>query len=185
MVREEDLFINPTRRNLYHHILAYPGVSLSLLKKIFGLSEGTLRYHLHCLEKGAKIRSRIDSGKRCYYPADVSSIEVDIRSDFPGIKLSIKEKRILTTINRNPGIDQNHITNLLKMNRFTLGYNIRSLIEKGLIMKWRDGRNTRYRYISRNELNTEIFWRASIDLLKGKISEKKFKEINKKVEEND
>ena len=182
MVQEERLLANPTRRNLYHHILAYPGVSLPILKKVFGIPEGTLRYHLRQLEKGKKVSSRLRKGKRCFFPAEGSDLEASLRDRAPDLSLSRSQERILFTINRRPGIDQKDLARTLRINRFTLAYNINRLMEAGLMMRWRDGREIRYRYLTRRELDHEILRRASIDLLRGRISERTFKMIRRNID---
>ncbi len=182
MVQEERLLSNPTRRSLYHHILAYPGVSLPILKRVFGIPEGTLRYHLIQLEKGGKVRSRLRKGKRCFFPAEGSDLETSLKDRAPDLTLSKSQERILYTVNRRPGMDQKDLARNLSMNRFTLAYNINRLMEAGLIMRWRDGRKIRYRYLTRRELDHEILRRASIDLLRGRISERTFKIIKRNID---
>jgi predicted transcriptional regulator len=182
MVQEERLLVNPTRRNLYHHILAYPGVSLPVLKRVFGIPEGTLRYHLRHLEKGDRIRSQLRKGKRCFYPSGGSELEISLGERVPGLSLSRSQERILFAINRKPGIGQKDLSRAIDMNRFTLAYNIKHLMEAGLIMRWRDGKETRYRYLTKEELDLEIIRRASIDLLRGRISESTFRSLRRKIE---
>jgi len=182
MVQEERLLDNPTRRSLYHHILAYPGVSFTILRKVFSTPEGTLRYHLRQLEKGERISSRLRKGRRCFFPAEGSDLQISLKDRAPDLSLSPSQERILFTVNRRPGMDQKDLARTLGMNRFTLAYNINRLMEGGLIMRWRDGREIRYRYLSKKELDHEIIRRAAIDLLRGGISERTFNTIKKTVE---
>lgn len=87
-----------TRDLIYRHILEYPGVSFQLLKGIFRMSEGNLRYHLNVLESREKVRSKMVKKNRCYYPYDMREM-----FRFRGVdhsSLSRNQSRILTLLRR-------------------------------------------------------------------------------------
>ena len=46
---------NETRKLVYDHIMAHPGVSFIVLKSVLKLNDSTLRYHLNYLERSKKI----------------------------------------------------------------------------------------------------------------------------------
>jgi predicted transcriptional regulator len=97
---------NKKRRMIYNHILAYPGVSFGIMKKIFDIAESTLRYHLKYLEGADEIKSHLEGKIRCYYPIQNIIFYSRTESEFETVRLNPTQQRILENIQRNPGITQ-------------------------------------------------------------------------------
>jgi predicted transcriptional regulator len=174
---------NETRRSIYKHILNYPGVHFIVLKDIFGIPEGTLRYHLRYLEKKNRIISRIENGRRCFYASEARpSSKHNIRGE--GGRLSEVQNRILKAVRKREGITQKELCSLTKLNRFTLMYNINKLISSGIVRSYKRGREIHYEYISDSRLKNEILRRAAIDLLNGRIDEEAFEKIASRLKED-
>ncbi len=172
-----------SRRSIFNHITTYPGVTFVTLKNIYQMSDGTLRYHLHYLERKSLISGKVINGRRCYYPKDERhSGYFDPDGNFIGVPLSEIQQRILHRIKGNPGANQKEICRLVKCSRFTFNYNIGTLLTIGLVRKWKDGRSTRFSYIDQKTLKKEILKRAAEDLLTGKIDEVLFKRIRARLE---
>lgn len=179
----EDTFNqNETRMSIYKHIMNYPGVRFTVLKDIFGIPEGTLRYHLRYLERREQVRSTMEEGRRCYYSTDVSQKDVFISGQAQR-KLSPAQDKIFKAIRNSPGISQKELCSATGLNRFTLMYNIKKLIYRGIVRRYQTGKTVHYEYISSSRLNHEILRRATVDLLNGRIDEDTFERIVSKIEE--
>jgi predicted transcriptional regulator len=168
---------------IYKHIVSYPGVTFNILKNIFELSDGGLRYHLEYLEKSNKISCGLEKGNRCYYPHN-NVVNVPISS--PGSsemnKLTLPQEKILETIKDQPGINQKELAVRTKLNRFLVAKNINQLIGMNLVNKYQYGKNVCYEYIPDDELKFKIIKRLVIKLLKGEIDEETFLKLKRKLD---
>lgn len=178
----EDIFhYNETRRSIHKHIMNYPGVRFTVLKDIFGIPEGTLRYHLRYLERRKQIRSTMEDGRRCYYSVDMGRKD-DVAGSYGRPKLSSTQEKIFKEIRKKPGISQKELCSATGLNRFTMMYNVKKLISLGIVRRYQTGKRVHYEYISSSMLNREILRRAAVDLLNGKIDEDTFERIISRLE---
>jgi predicted transcriptional regulator len=176
------VFDHETRKMIYNHILAYPGVSYNVLKNIFVLTHGTLRYHLEYLEKAERILLNKESGKRCYYPLK-KEIEVSelLEKKSHSQKFTNIQLKIMNTIKRYPGISQKELIKKTNLSRFTISYNMRKFIDLGLIKKSNNEKSVYYEYMTDDLLRHEVLLRLTIKLLNKEIDEKTFKELKNKL----
>ena len=123
-----------------NYIQMHPGSSFKAIKTIFGLSDGTLRYHLKYLEKRGRIRS--DPDKRVYYPTRRKEER----------NLSRTQQILIQTIRRHPGITQKELSARTKISRLAVRNNINPLVEKEILSTVKVGRETHHFYISPEEL---------------------------------
>jgi predicted transcriptional regulator len=172
-----------TRRMLYEHITAHPGVSFNVLKRVFDLNDSTLRYHLDYLERDQKISFGLESGKRIYYPHLYKNIVVrDTENIDRTHQLSQLQEQIIDTLQRYPGISQKELVKITGMNRLTLINNINKLMDLCIIRKIPSDNGVCYEYIENEQLKFEILRGLVIKLLKHEISEEKFLELKRKLE---
>ena len=54
MANDELVLQHDTRRMIYNYIVEHPGVAFNELKKVFELTDGTLRYHVEYLKRSGK-----------------------------------------------------------------------------------------------------------------------------------
>ena len=179
---EEHVMDNETRQSLFNHILEYPGVSYVTLRKLFQFKDGTLRYHIQMLERGGKIITGGVKGKRSYYPVEGQKRIPKDRFVGLGPELSLTQERILNMIMKKPGINQKRLCKSCALNRFTLIYNTKKLMDSGYIRKYKRGKRVHYEYIEQEELKKKLLDRAIIDLLRGKINEETFLLIKDRIE---
>jgi len=180
--RGDQVFDHSTRKMIYNHIINYPGVSFNVLKDIFNLTGGTLRYHLRYLEKGERILSNIENGKRCYYPLSNEPTVLELfENKARRYKFTKTQLRILTTIKRYPGISQSELINKTDLSRFTISYNIRKFIDLGVIKKTNNEKNVYYEYMTDELLRQEVLLRLTMKLLKKEISEQEFLRLKDKL----
>ena len=172
-----------TRTTIINHILAHPGVSFSIIKGIYGLADGTLRYHLNYLESKHEIRSTYDGKSKRYYP--VQNIIFDNRpgSNINFRRLNDTQEKLMVAIQRYPGITQKELIIRTHMKRLTIGNNIKKLVDFGVIRKEPNGRNICYYYISSEELKKKVIKRLIDKLLNYEIDEKTFLVLKHKLEQ--
>lgn len=131
---------NGFRPKIVNYIQMHPGTSFKTIKTIFGLADGTLRYHLRYLEKKGRIRS--DPDKRVYYPTRHGRER----------SLSRTQQRLIHIIRRHPGITQKELSARAKISRLAVRNNITPLVEKEMLSVVRVGRETHHFYIPPEEL---------------------------------
>ena len=172
-----------TRKIIYNYISAHPGISFSDIKNVLDLTDSTLRYHLDLLEKGEKIKSMFVDGKKSYYP--VQRVIFEPLEDISRVKmhrLNRSQELIVDTISREPGITQKELIRRTRLKRITVSYNIRKLLDWGMIKKESRGRNIRYHCITDEQLHEEILKGLVVKLLKNEIDENTFLMLKRKLE---
>jgi predicted transcriptional regulator len=182
MSRDEVALENKIRKKVYTHILEYPGVSFSTLKRFHDLNDGTLRYHLNYLERAKKICSKLEAGKLHYYPfartvIDSNSTNTNLKSN----ELTSHQEHILNAIRQNPGINQTELIAKTSLKRHILTYNISQLIELGMVKKNNHVRNVCYEYISDELLQYEMLKMLTIKFLNNEIDEQTYLKLRRKL----
>ena len=171
-----------TRRMIFNHIQSYPGVSYQLLKSIYGLSDGTLRYHLKYLEKGDKVQSKLENGKRHFYPNGYANMITQMSEELlEKHKLTQIQIQILNTIKRYPEINQKDLIRKTGLKRFVITYNLKRMIDMGFVRKYNHRRNVCYEYITDKLLRFEMLKILSIKLLNKEIDEQTFLNLKSKL----
>lgn len=175
-----------TRKMIYNLIVARPGVTYKFIKKTLELTHGTLRYHLNFLERNDKIKSKLEHRNKCYYPIERFGFRIRPElSEEMTYKLTEKEEMIIGIIRRNPGITQKNLISKTKSLKMTVVYNIKKLLDLGIIRKQRGGRNIHYYIITDEQLKEEIILRLATKLLKNEIDEQTFLKVKRKLEEEE
>jgi predicted transcriptional regulator len=183
MARDDRLLDNKTRRLIFNHIAAYPGVSYSTLKKVMNIPPGTLRYHLDYLVRNGGIKFVMEKGKRIYYANQEITTELGLRNgQVSNFKLTSVQEKLLTAIKHYPGISQKELIQMTGINRFTASNNLRRLLALNLIRKYKKERNVCYECITDEELKYEILKRLLIKLIKKEIDEETFIELKRNIE---
>jgi predicted transcriptional regulator len=167
---------------IYNHISTYPGVSFSVIKSLFNLTDGTLRYHLNYLESKHEIRSHLEGRNKCYYPVEELVLGKDSESKLQNYKLTVPQERILNIIRRNPWITQKDLIIKCGLKGFTVKYNLKKLIGYGVVQKKENGRNTCYNFISDDALKSEVLKQLVVKLLDKEIDEHTFLKLKRKLE---
>ena len=149
---------------------------------MFNLAESTLRYHLKYLETAEEIKSCLEGNNRCYYPIQNIVFTLRSESDFECFQLSPTQQRLLEHIQRKPGITQKDLLIATNLKRLTAAYNLRKLIDIGVVRKEPNGRNTCYFYISNIELRKKILRKMIVKFVDHEIDEQTFLEFKRKLE---
>jgi len=184
MAKGENVLDHETRRMIYNHILAHPGVSYNILKNVFGLTNGTLRYHLDFLERNKKIRLGLEKGKRLYFPHHNGfSVPGHSQDELETYKLTKVQEQLLNTIKYYPGISQKELIKHTGLKRFTVANNLKKLLNLAIIRKTPNGTNVYYELISNEQLRYELLKGLVIQLLKKEIDEKTFLKLKRELEQ--
>ncbi|WP_455392863.1 winged helix-turn-helix transcriptional regulator [[Eubacterium] cellulosolvens] len=185
MSRDKVALENQIRKMIYTHIVEYPGVSFSTLKRFHDLNEGTLRYHLNYLERAEKITSKLEAGKLHYYPFGKSSIDSNsTKSDSKTHELTPHQELILNAIKQNPGINQTELIAKTSLKRHILTYNISQLIDLGIVKKNNHVRHVSYEYMPDELLQYEMLKMLTIKLLNNEIDEQTFLKLRSKLKKD-
>jgi predicted transcriptional regulator len=183
MVKQDLVLKNETRRMIYNHILEHPGVSFVVLKKVFGLPDGTLRYHIDYLKRAEKINISKENGKRIYYPCRLSYPQNSTSENgFEKYNLNSVQESILDVLKLHSRLNQKELSRRTKLNRFKVRNNINKLMELGIVRKITNQNTVYYEYISEGQMQFEIAKALAIKLLNGEIDNKTFMELIAKLE---
>jgi predicted transcriptional regulator len=132
--RETDI-----RKLQYDYIKKNPGASFKILKNVFRMSEGNLRYHLHYLERKERIMIEKEGRDRCCFPTIGKRL-----STHPGVELTLVQERMMDLIVNDPGIASDDLMLSSHQNRRSFEYNLRKLREMGLIRRSMKGTRPGY-----------------------------------------
>jgi predicted transcriptional regulator len=173
------------RKKIHTHIIEYPGVSFSKLKRFYDLNESTLRYHLHYLRRAKRITSNIENGTLHYYPYD-SKVNV---SNPKNTKLNTQEltphqEYILNAIKQFPGINQTELIAQTSLKRHILSYNISKLVDFGMVRKTNHENYVCYEYIPDELLEYEMLKVLTIKLLNNEIDEQTYLKLRRKLKKD-
>ncbi|MFX0177046.1 MAG: winged helix-turn-helix transcriptional regulator [Candidatus Hodarchaeota archaeon] len=136
----EEILNNENRNKIIDLILENPGIHFNELLRKTELSPGNLVWHLDLLESYKIIGKRRFENYVIYYPYykynPISNIELTLKKS----DLTLK---VLEMIESEPGIWNSVITKKLKINRKTIEYHIKKLLELGIISREKDGSKNR------------------------------------------
>ncbi len=163
---------NDKRRLIYKHILEYPGVSFQLLKGLFIMTEGNLRYHLNVLETEKKVRSKLMKRGRCYYPFDMTEM-IKFKGVDPS-NLSRNQARIITLLRDQGPLTRKEILTSINIERKELTGEIRKLKMNGLVLQEIQNGVKRYLFVTDEVLKRRIFRLLMVKLATRQIDEETF-----------
>jgi len=174
-MRNEGLSPNPTRRLILNYILENPGVQFSHIHSFFGLSKGTVRYHLDQLERSRMVRKEKRDGRSCYYGTG-ETLEP------PGIRnMSREQVRVFRMIRSSPGISHSRLLELSGLSKDQLRYHLKRLVRKGLVGSNNEGNEKIYRPVSENEVKKRVYIELVRRFLDGEIDEETFLSFSRKL----
>ncbi len=182
MSRDKVALENQIRKMIYAHIVEYPGVSFSTLKRVYDLNDGTLRYHLNYLQRAQKIISKIEGGKLHYYPIAKKVIDSNLtNTNLRSHELTPHQEQILNAIKQSPGVNQTELMAKTSLQRHILTYNISQLIDLGIVKKNNHVRNVCYEYIPEELLQYEMLKMLTIKFLNNEIGEQTFLKLRSRL----
>ena len=132
----QEVLDNENRDKIIELILDNPGIHFNELLRKINISPGNLVWHLDILEKYKVIKKENFEHFVVYFPYHqknpISNLDLKLQKS----ELTLK---VLEMIEKEPGIWNNSITNKMKINRKTIEYHIKKLMDLGLIYIEKDG----------------------------------------------
>ena len=132
----QDVLDNENRDKIIDIILEFPGIHFNQLLRKTNLSPGNLVWHLDILEKYKIIKKENFERYIVYFPYfqnnPISNLDLKLQKS----ELTLK---VLQMIKEEPGIWNNLITKKMKINRKTIEYHIKKLIDLGFIYSKQSG----------------------------------------------
>lgn len=130
------------RSEIYSRIVNNPGINFSQLLEMGDMGNGTLVHHLEVLQREKYISSRTIIGRKIFFPKNVgNNFRVNI-SNFP---FSKKQKLIIDYLLGNGPSTMSELQNALHLKQPTVSYNIRKLLQIGIITASYGKRNAVYK----------------------------------------
>lgn len=138
-LKREEVLDHFVRGQIFGAVRTRPGVSFTELRRLLGLSNGSLSYHVRILELQGFLRSYRDGVHRRYVPAGMP--------DAPqpeGARLSDLQCRLLDELRQNPEVTQRNLAAQVGVTQQCVSYNLLFLRRQGAVDRVREGRSARY-----------------------------------------
>jgi predicted transcriptional regulator len=170
---ESEILNHSTRKRIYQHIVDNPGVTFKILKRTFGVNEGTLNYHLDSLRKGDLIEIKKRKNERIYLPTEMSDPDT--------CALQIEQKRVLRCIRELPGSGVPEIVKRSGMSKKDVTRVIACLRRKRLIKGNKQGTSYGYHPISDQDLRNEVLLVLIDKYSRGEIPLNRLLQLKRKI----
>ncbi len=160
------------RRLLHEYIKKNPGASFKILKNVFKMSEGNLRYHLHYLERKNQIKFEKNGRDLCYFSPFNARLK-----PMSDVELTPVQERIFDLIKNRPCIPTKKLMDLSGENKPSFDYNVRILRESGLIWMVHNGSTSGYRVINDERSAEELLLKMVKMFTEGQVSKEELMKI--------
>jgi predicted transcriptional regulator len=126
---------------ILNYIGSNPGCTLADLSKYTGINRGTAKYHLSLLFTEQKIIQRKQEKMIFLFP---NSSDLLGNNLVYGYLRNPTKKEILAIILNRPGISNKEIAEILRLERSSVYWHLKQLLNENIISRRWDGRNMRY-----------------------------------------
>jgi DNA-binding transcriptional ArsR family regulator len=133
-LKRRSVLDNLNRKNIFEHIKSHPGVHFNELLRELDMQPGSMSYHLNVLEKKEFVKSIQDGNYRRFF---LYGSKTDFKIALTSIQL-----RIISIVDKKPGITQVKISKSIGKNRMLVNYHIKILRDAGILNIERSGRET-------------------------------------------
>lgn len=151
---EEELGLT-TRKELFRHVEANPGIHFSQLKRDLEMETGLLQYHLRELEQYDVLESEEYQGKRRVFVAN--ELDEEERAILAVLRYETTREILLYLLERGPARNR-EIAEAVGVTPATISWHLSNLVEEGVVEAVEDGRTTRYR-VANEELTVQLLVR--------------------------
>ena len=138
-LKKDDIFSLSGRTAIYEKINQDPGIYYSKILKELHQKNGTVIYHLRVLENEGLIRSKKIFGKRCYFPKGAA-----FNHQSTDQHLSSTQRTIVNHLRLHGNKTPSDLQKELSLPDSTLGYNLKVLLEKGIVVSEKNKKHTNY-----------------------------------------
>lgn len=138
-LKREEVLDHFVRGQIFGAVRTRPGLSFTELRRLLGLSNGSLSYHVQVLELQGFLRSYRDGMHRRYVPAGMPEAPQP-----EGVRLSDLQRRLLEQLRQNPEVTQERLAVEVGVTQQCVSYNLLFLRRQGAVDRVREGRLARY-----------------------------------------
>lgn len=144
----------PTRKELFEHVEANPGIHFSQLKRDLDMETGLLQYHLRELEQYGVLASEEHQGKRRVY---VRELDEEERAILAVLRYETTRQILLYLLEEGPARNSD-IAEEVGVTPATISWHLSNLVEKEVVEEVKDGRTTMYA-VANEELTVQLLVR--------------------------
>jgi predicted transcriptional regulator len=138
---EEDVLEMETRKEIFEHVQANPGVHFSQLKRDLDMETGLLQHHLRTLEEYDVLTSDDHQGKRRLFVA--RELDEEERAILSSLRYETTRHILLFLIEESEARNR-AIAEELGVSPATVSWHVSRLVDDSIVSEVRDGRTTRY-----------------------------------------
>jgi predicted transcriptional regulator len=136
---DENVLNNDIRIRAFNEILQNPGIPLKELRSRLKINLGTFFLNLRVLERHGMIKVKKNKCYSSYFPL----IEYQVRPTKNSIT-NHSMRRIFEFIKKTTGATRKEISEKIGLNEVAVHYQLKKLIEANLILKVKDGEQSRF-----------------------------------------
>jgi predicted transcriptional regulator len=144
-----------TRRAIFDHVRANPGIHFSQLKRDLDMETGLLQYHLYELEKHDVLESEEHQGKRRVFVA--RELDEEERAILSVLRYRTTRRILLYLLEHAP-VRNRALAEAVGVTPATISWHLSNLVEAGVVEAVPDGRTTRYR-VTNEDLTVRLLVR--------------------------
>jgi predicted transcriptional regulator len=137
-----DESIDATQRRILDYITAHPGVHLRQICRELGLAMGDVQYHVHRLEKDARVTSMRRGLYRFFYP---HALFGEKQKDVLGMLSLDAPRKLLLSLLERPDVGQEELARSMSVTQPTISWHLKRLVDLGIVEKRQSGRSVTYR----------------------------------------
>lgn len=152
---DEDGLSLPTRKELFEHVKANPGIHFSQLKRELDMETGLLQHHLRELERYGVLESEDHQGKRRVFVA--RELDAEEKAILAVLRYETTRRILLYLLEDGP-VRNSEIAAEVGVTPATISWHLSNLVEKGVVEEVTEGRTTLYE-VTNEELTVQLLVR--------------------------
>lgn len=145
----------PSRKELFEHVEANPGIHFSQLKRDLDMETGLLQHHLRELERYGVLESEEHQGKRRVFVA--RELDTEEKAILAVLRYETTRRILLFLLEAGPARNS-EIAEAVEVTPATVSWHLSHLVEKEIVEDVVKGRTTRYRVMN-EELTVQLLVR--------------------------
>ena len=151
----EDGLSLPSRKELFEHVEANPGIHFSQLKRDLDMETGLLQYHLRELEEYGVLESEDHQGKRRVFVA--RELDAEEKAILAVLRYETTRRILLYLLEAGP-VRNSEIAESVGVTPATVSWHLSNLVEKAVVEEVTERRTTRYS-VKNEELTVQLLVR--------------------------
>lgn len=151
----EDVLELPTRKELFEHVRANPGIHFNKLKRDLDIETGALQYHLRELEEYDVLESETYQGKRRIFVA--RELNEEEKSILATLRYETTRRVLLYLLREGPARNK-QIAAEIGVTPATISWHLSNLVEVGVVKELRESRTVWYE-LENEELTVQLLVR--------------------------